>query len=59
MCGGYYVDGKGIFGSSSCEINVAGQDNWSAMTSLPDVRVGVRGLTIDNHVLMIGKTLMH
>ena len=47
MCGGN--DG------SSCEINVAGKDNWSYMTSLPGERYAVRGLTIDNRVLMTGE----
>ena len=51
MCGGY--DGGNYF--SSCEINVAGENDWSPMTSLPGTRVGINGLTIDNRVLMIGK----
>ena len=50
MCGGY--DGSNRL--SSCEINVAGTDNWSPMTSLPGERYAVRGLTIDKRVLMIG-----
>ena len=49
MCGGY---NSGFI--SSCEVNIAGEDNWSTMTSLPGARYTVRGLTIDNRVLMIG-----
>ena len=51
MCGGYN-SGSTIL--SSCEVNVAGEDNWSTMTSLPGERSGVRGLTIDNRVLITG-----
>ena len=52
VCGGWDVSRNRL---SSCEVNVAGEDNWSSMTSLPGVRWGVRGLTIENRVLMIGE----
>ena len=51
MCGGH--DGSNYL--SSCEVNVAGEDNWSTMTSLPGVRFAVKELTIDNRVLMTGE----
>ena len=51
VCGGY----DGSTRLSSCEVNVAGEDNWSPMTSLPGESYGVRGLTIDNRVLMTGE----
>ena len=50
VCGGW----NGPNWLNSCEINVAGTDNWTPMTSLPGKRSGLRGLTIDNRVLMIG-----
>ena len=53
MCGGY-PGGISNNWLSSCEINTAGTDIWSSMTSLPGERVGVRGLTMNNGVLMIG-----
>ena len=52
MCGGLDKDWKYL---SSCEINVAGEDNWSSMISLPATRSAPRGLTMDNRVLMIGE----
>ena len=51
MCGGH----DKWYALSSCEVNVAGEDNWSFMTSLPSKSYGVRGLTIDNRVFMTGE----
>ena len=52
MCGG--GAGAGIQ-LNTCEKNIYGQDTWAKMTSLPEARFGVRALTIDNTVFMIGK----
>ena len=38
----------------SCEINKEGEKTWSTIISIPSEREGLRGLTIDSRVLMIG-----
>ena len=58
MCGGKGgVDGNTYY-VNSCEINVAGTNIWSFITSLPGARLTVRGLTIDNRVLMMGNIFL-
>ena len=51
MCGGRNFNSI----LSSCEVNVAGEDSWTITSgSLPAAVVGLRGVTLDNRVLMTG-----
>ena len=42
----------------SCEANVYGEDTWTVVGSLPAAVTGVRGVNIDNRVLMIGNQII-
>ena len=50
VCGG--TDGYIRF--DSCEENIAGTRHWSYATSLPRSLAWLRGVTLDNRVLMTG-----
>ena len=52
VCGGY--DGSSSL--DSCEENIAGTRPWTFTTSLPRPISQLRGVTLDNRVLMTGES---
>ena len=51
VCGGFDSVGEKF---SSCEINLDGDNSWSYAFPLPEQIWFLRGITIDNRVLMTG-----
>ena len=55
VCGGLDSVGERF---SSCEINLDGDSSWSYASPLPEQIWFLRGITIDNRVLMTGTQLI-
>ena len=51
VCGGLDADREQV---TSCEVNMSGQDSWQLIQPLPVAIHGLRGITLNGNIFMIG-----